>query len=790
MRPRAWLNQLLAELGRRRVFRVVAGYAVAAWIVIQVAATVFPLLDFPAWSARIVVVAALGGFPVVIALAWTFDITEQGIGRTPDAASLEHPNVPVSLRIRYALLLVVVLVVAASGWFAWRRTGASVNVSPDAVAVLPFSIKGSSQFGYLSAGMVDLLSTKLDGAGRMHSVDPRAVLSMLKQQGSTYSDLEDASSVASRLGAGLFVLGDIIEVGGKLHIEAKLYERSNIAQPIVNASAEGPAATVFELVDSLTAKLIRPRASPAEARLTRLSDVTTTSLNALKSFLQGEQFSRIGHFNEAIDAYRRAVQQDTTFALAYYRLSIAAEWAIRPDLATQAAERAYELRSSRLSEHDRRLLETLRVWRNGDGETAERQYRGILDTYPNDIEAWTQLGEVLFHWGPLRGRSLRLSREAWEHLLYVEPDNISAIFHLGRVAALEGKRIEVDSLVRNGQRIASGSERAAELAPLRAAALGDAHEKQAALDALNKERDNNVFIAVWSTVLMTHDLAYGRELAAKLTAPQRAASVRAVGHVMMAHLDLTQGRLKSARQELEEAGHLDRAAGIEYKAFFATLPFIPTRDADLRDARSALIAWDPRGTPPSGSVIGFFNAHDELHPALRLYLAGILSGRLLDHSATVRYATGLEKVTPPASLVGTLVPDLAHAVRAQPFISAGHVREAFAELDKAQMKVWYEHALASPFHSQAYTRYERAELLHALGRDDEALQWYNSFAENQTFDLIFEPPALLRRAEIFAKRGDRARAKQYYQQFIKLWENCDRDLKPVVDSARARLAQL
>ncbi|MCI0403392.1 MAG: hypothetical protein L0212_07705 [Acidobacteria bacterium] len=49
-----------------------------------------------------------------------------------------------------------------------------IEVSPHVIAVFPFSVRGGSEFAYLGEGMVDLLSTKPDGAGHYRTVDPRA----------------------------------------------------------------------------------------------------------------------------------------------------------------------------------------------------------------------------------------------------------------------------------------------------------------------------------------------------------------------------------------------------------------------------------------------------------------------------------------------------------------------------------------------------------------------------------------------------------------------------------------
>jgi hypothetical protein len=60
--------------------------------------------------------------------------------------------------------------------------------------------------------------------------------------------------------------------------------------------------------------------------------------------------------------------------MAYYRLSVAAEWLTRADEAQEAAEMAFR-HASRLTDRDRQLLEAFRAWRRGEHPEAERGYR-------------------------------------------------------------------------------------------------------------------------------------------------------------------------------------------------------------------------------------------------------------------------------------------------------------------------------------------------------------------------------------------------------------------------------
>ena len=103
------------ELKRRKVFKVAAVYAVVAWLLIQVAATVFPSLQLPTWTVTFVTVLFILGFPIAVILSWAYDVTPQGI-KTDAEIQASQNNVVITSnatdrKLIYAILAMVVLVV-------------------------------------------------------------------------------------------------------------------------------------------------------------------------------------------------------------------------------------------------------------------------------------------------------------------------------------------------------------------------------------------------------------------------------------------------------------------------------------------------------------------------------------------------------------------------------------------------------------------------------------------------------------------------------------------------------
>ena len=77
-------KKLISELKRRNVFKVAMAYAIAGWLIIQVATSIFPAFKFPAWTTQFVIILVLIGFPISIILAWAYEMTPEGVKRTDE----------------------------------------------------------------------------------------------------------------------------------------------------------------------------------------------------------------------------------------------------------------------------------------------------------------------------------------------------------------------------------------------------------------------------------------------------------------------------------------------------------------------------------------------------------------------------------------------------------------------------------------------------------------------------------------------------------------------------------
>ncbi|HZR77616.1 MAG TPA: hypothetical protein VFA58_00310, partial [Chthoniobacterales bacterium] len=72
------IESFFAELKRRNVYKVAVAYAVASWLLIQIATQVFPFFEIPNWAVRLVVLLLIIGFPVALIFSWAYEITPEG----------------------------------------------------------------------------------------------------------------------------------------------------------------------------------------------------------------------------------------------------------------------------------------------------------------------------------------------------------------------------------------------------------------------------------------------------------------------------------------------------------------------------------------------------------------------------------------------------------------------------------------------------------------------------------------------------------------------------------------
>jgi serine/threonine-protein kinase len=366
------------------------------------------------------------------------------------APSLEGRRVglpPSGARTRWWVLVVVAaaLVVAALTTVWFRRSHVPA-LDRNLVAVAPFDILEPS-LELWREGLVDVLSAGLDGAGPLQAVSPTLVI----RRWSGRVDAASAALLAERTGAELVVFGRLVGSGAdSVRATAAILDVPS-GKILGEVEVRELTARIDRLADSLTVAVLRELGRTRPIGAARLASLGSTSLPALKAFLQGEQYFRRTVWDSALASYQRAVDLDSTFTVALRRVSHVLGW---QGTAADSLSRAYLLRAGRLNRglslRDSLLVVADSLWaalyeREADAVWWAQATRmsAILDEtaqrYPQDPDVWWQLGEAGYHWGLWVGVTKRDLLEAFGRAIALDSAFAPAYLHLVPLALdLEG----------------------------------------------------------------------------------------------------------------------------------------------------------------------------------------------------------------------------------------------------------------------------------------------------------------------------------------------------------------
>ena len=661
-------------------------------------------------------------------------------------------------------------------WAPWRGGGPPAD--PNLVAVLPFRVVGGeTALADLREGMVDMIAAYLTGeGGTARAADPAAAISTWRARGASQSsDLSetDQVAVARALGAGRLLTGSVVGTESRLVFRATLAAVRGGGPPI-QATVEGPADSLLQLVPRLVGQLLAQSEGMAADQSASL---TTNSLAALRAYLRGQAHYRLGQFGDAVNRYTEALQNDSNFALAGAGLVGANGWigSATPAMVGLAQRAAWRNRE-RLSARDRALVAAI-IGPNGPDPDARAAHLQAAQeatvVAPDRAEAWYYYGDDLFHDGALLGQDDPLGRaeQALQRASRLDSAQSGILQHLTLLAAHRNDTVEVRRLLPRQIATMGNPWRSAAEQWFAGVFLGDTGLRDRALslmtDSLTGDLDGIGMVA-FSVPFLTEHTGEARDAIARLRRRAVRQDDRDFVALLQAFLALDTGRPREAN------------------GFFAALSPSGEIPVDAMQVSAALF-WDGDSAAARAAAARLAGAAErgvrqrvEERCSLALWRLDLGDGPAATAAARrLRELTaGSDPAWPPTQ--GQVCAAVIEAMVAQ---RAGRsdAGRLIDELDRT--------LLTLPYRSMSWENLAVARLLEARGeyaRAAAAAGRFRYFFVYTTFLSTHYREA----GRLSELAGQREQAIDAYTRYLALRSDPEPALKPEVDRVRQALARL
>lgn len=427
---------MLKELQRRKVLRAAAVYLVAAWLLLQIATTIAPILSLPEWFEELVLALLVIAFPIALILAWSLELTPEGVRAESSPGSNQVTRV-----VDYSVLIILLIGLT---WFAVDRFGADENRgTPEldkSVAILPFiNLNDDNTNAAFTSGIHADLLTQL---ARIKSVRTVSRTTVLKYRESAMTIPE----IAAELGVATIVEGGVQRSGNSVRVNVQLVD-AVADRPLWTESfdRELTAANIFsiqrEIAQAIVSQL-QAKLSPEDER--RLSAVPTQSIDALDAYFTGRELLEERTRESlaiAAEYFEKVVALDPSFALGWSGLADA--YMLLPEYSYDVDRNMIQRRSRNALLHALELdpslpeVRSTEAWyqltRNYDWSGAETIFRESLEAFPDNTNLLHWMSHTL-SWQGRQTEGLVFARRALE----VEPDSRLMLMNLAYILADAG----------------------------------------------------------------------------------------------------------------------------------------------------------------------------------------------------------------------------------------------------------------------------------------------------------------------------------------------------------------
>jgi tetratricopeptide (TPR) repeat protein len=450
-------------------------------------------------------------------------LTPDGVARLPGTGTGTGiaPAVPARRPIwHFAAAAVVIALAVAGGWLASTRSRPAADSTREPVSVLVAQFENRTGDAVFDGVIDQAIGLGLEGASFITAYPQRdALRSAAAFKAGGRLDAETARLVAVRDGIKVVLSGSIAPAGGGYDINVVALDVPKGAEIARASEHVADKSAVLAAVGAI-ATTLRRELGDTTAGEKGLETFTTTSLDAARAYVLGQELARAGRFNEAIVQYQEAVQRDPNFGRAYSGWATAAYFAGRPDEAEQQWKKALTL-IERMTEREKyRTLGTYYLGPGNNDEQAVENYRKLVESYPSDGTGLNNLAVAYF-----RLLDFKRASEQGQRAVAVYPNIAGYRTNLALYAMYAS---DFPTAVGEAKKAIAISEGDKSYLPLAIAALasGNIEEARAAYAGMAK-------------------------------ASARGASIASMGR---ADLEMYQGRYDEARRELEAGAASDEAA--------------------------------------------------------------------------------------------------------------------------------------------------------------------------------------------------------------------------------------
>ena len=224
------------------------------------------------------------------------------------------------------------------------------------------------------------------------------ILKLLGKEGEKRIDKNIATQVATKAGVKWMILGSILQIKPRIEITSQLVDvetgEIKASQRITGEKEE----EVFSIVDKLTVALKKDLSLPVAAQQEKepsVANVTTHSPEAYRYYLEGLDNLNKMYFKEAENSFTKALEIDSTFAMAYHRLALTKNYEGDNEAAKEVITKAMRY-SNKITQKEKLQIKTLEVYISGNYPQAVKQLQEIAERYPDEKEVFFTLGAIYY----------------------------------------------------------------------------------------------------------------------------------------------------------------------------------------------------------------------------------------------------------------------------------------------------------------------------------------------------------------------------------------------------------